>query len=230
MKRKLYSTLLLGTAFSLATLTSFAATPNTNTQAQPKTNFQSPVGYWETIDDHTGKPHGIVKIYKQTKTINGKTETVLNGKIYAGFLYKKSAGNPPSHTFCTKCSGELKNAKVIGLPIINNLKHESDSSVWDGGTILDPDSGSVYKSKITLTDQGQKLDVRGYIGFSLFGRSQTWLRITPKQIHALQTQDAKKFRVHTHHKLIYFLKKPRASGLYKKLKPIQPHDLAIWNS
>ena len=61
---------------------------------------------------------------------------------------------------------------VIGLVILSGLK--KDGAEYTGGKILDPDNG--YSSKIQLTDAGKKLNVRGYIGISMLGRSQIWLR------------------------------------------------------
>jgi uncharacterized protein (DUF2147 family) len=58
---------------------------------------------------------------------------------------------------------------------------ESDG-VWDDGEILDPATGSVYSSKIEVTDGGEKLDIRGYIGFAFAGRSQVWHRVQPNPV------------------------------------------------
>lgn len=52
-----------------------------------------------------------------------------------------------------------------------------DGDEWNGGAILDPDNGRVYKAKMRLTDEGKNLIVRGFIGFSFLGRSQTWTRV-----------------------------------------------------
>lgn len=81
---------------------------------------------------------------------------------------------PNESPTCTKCEGALKDAPVIGLVILSGLK--KDGAEYTGGQILDPDSGKVYSSKIRLTDGGEKLNVRGYIGVSMLGRSQIWVR------------------------------------------------------
>lgn len=75
---------------------------------------------------------------------------------------------------CTECTDSRKNQLILGMTIINDLKKDGDK--WDGGRILDPENGKVYKCKMHLEDGGQKLVVRGYIGVSLLGRSQTWVR------------------------------------------------------
>ena len=75
---------------------------------------------------------------------------------------------------CTKCDGERKDQPIEGMNIMWGVSKDDD--VWDGGKIIDPKSGKTYKVKLTLKDGGQKLDVHGYIGFALLGRSQTWER------------------------------------------------------
>ncbi len=122
----------------------------------------TPVGTWKTIDDATGKPKSIVQITSENGELQGKVLQVLN-----------SSEGP--HPLCKECSGERKNQPVEGMTIMWGVSHDEDN-VWSGGKILDPKNGKTYKVKLTLTDNGQKLDVHGYIGFSLFGRSQVWLR------------------------------------------------------
>ena len=53
---------------------------------------------------------------------------------------------------------------------------ESSPSRWTNLRILEPQSGNIYKAKISLVDNGTKLKVRGYIGLPIFGRTQIWLR------------------------------------------------------
>ena len=77
---------------------------------------------------------------------------------------------------CVPCADERKNQPVIGLVIIRNMKQ--DGNEYDGGDILDPESGSVYRCKMHLEQDGTRLSLRGYIGFSLLGRSQTWERLS----------------------------------------------------
>ncbi len=123
-------------------------------------NNASPVGLWRNIDDASGKPRALIRITESNGTLQGKIEKV--------FLA------PNESPTCTKCEGALKNAPVIGLAILSGLK--KDGAEYTGGQILDPDSGKVYSSKIRLTDGGEKLNVRGYIGVSMLGRSQVWVR------------------------------------------------------
>ncbi len=53
---------------------------------------------------------------------------------------------------------------------------KKDGDQYGGGEILDPKNGKIYRAKMKLIEGGRKLEVRGYIGLSLFGRSQTWIR------------------------------------------------------
>jgi uncharacterized protein (DUF2147 family) len=120
----------------------------------------SPVGLWKTFDDKTGKPRAIVRIYEQ----GGK----LFGRIEQSFT-------PEAETrVCVPCTDERKNQPIIGLVIIRNIK--MDGNEYSGGDILDPESGSVYRCKMHLEQGGTVLVLRGYIGFSLLGRTQTWQR------------------------------------------------------
>jgi uncharacterized protein (DUF2147 family) len=120
---------------------------------------QSIFGKWKTIDDLTGKEKGIVEIYEH------------KGKIYGKIIEIFEADK--KHLKCDKCEGEDHNKPILGLNIIKGLKKNND--VYDGGKIVDPKNGKSYHCKITLEGR-DKLIVRGYIGISLFGRSQTWIR------------------------------------------------------
>jgi uncharacterized protein (DUF2147 family) len=121
----------------------------------------TPVGTWKTIDDTTGKPKSIVQITEQNGELQGKVLQVLQSE-------------EGTHPLCHKCDGERKDKPVEGMVIMWGVTRDDD--VWDGGKILDPHNGKTYKVKLTLTDGGQKLDVHGYIGFALLGRSQVWER------------------------------------------------------
>ncbi len=120
----------------------------------------SPVGLWKNVDDTSGKPRALIRITEA----NG----VLQGKIEKVFLA------PNESPTCTKCEGALKNAPVIGLVILSGLK--KDGAEYTGGQILDPDNGKVYSSKVYLAENGKKLNVRGFVGVSMLGRSQIWQR------------------------------------------------------
>jgi uncharacterized protein (DUF2147 family) len=121
---------------------------------------QSILGTWKTLDDETGKEKSIVEIYEQ------------NGKIYGKIielLEKENKGRK-----CINCSGTDKDKPILGLVIIRGLS--KDGEEFNGGKILDPKSGKIYKCSISLESK-DKLTVRGYIGISLLGRTQKWIRI-----------------------------------------------------
>jgi uncharacterized protein (DUF2147 family) len=139
------------------TLASAAALFSVTAHAQ-----QSAVGLWKNIDDESGKPKALIRITES----NG----VLSGKIEKLFKQPGEDQNPK----CDKCEGALKDQPVLGMTILTNMKRDGDE--YDGGNILDPNNGKVYKSTLELKDSGKKLSVRGYIGIPLLGRSQIWLR------------------------------------------------------
>ncbi|MGA2187381.1 MAG: DUF2147 domain-containing protein [Steroidobacteraceae bacterium] len=120
----------------------------------------SPIGVWKTFDDKTGKARAIVRIYDQ------------DGKLFGRIEQSFTPG--ADHRVCVPCTDERKDRAIIGLIIIRNMKQ--DGNEYNGGDILDPESGSVYRCKMHLEKDGTRLVLRGYIGFSLLGRSQTWER------------------------------------------------------
>jgi uncharacterized protein (DUF2147 family) len=122
---------------------------------------RSPAGRWKTFDDRTHKARGVIQIYEE----NG----VFFGRIESSF-------NPAELTErCHKCAGDRKDAPVIGLVILRGMTRHGPE--FDGGDILDPETGYVYKCRIILSGDGAQLMVRGYLGLSIFGRTQTWIRL-----------------------------------------------------
>jgi uncharacterized protein (DUF2147 family) len=126
------------------------------------------VGTWKTMDDegpNKGKASSYIEIFENSGAYSGKIVKLLL--------------DPPDKT-CEQCKGTLKNKPLIGLVILNGMKKTGTTDKklgeeFSGGTILDPDSGSVYKCKMWVN--GDLLTVRGYIGVSLFGRSQEWQKV-----------------------------------------------------
>ena len=119
----------------------------------------TPAGRWRTVDDKTGKAKAIIVLYEEKGLLFGRVETLLD---------------PAAVKICDKCSDERKGQAVTGMVVVRKMKKDGDE--YTGGDILDPKNGSVYRCKMRLVDQGRKLSVRGYLGLSLFGRSQTWVR------------------------------------------------------
>lgn len=148
MRTKLLALLLL--ALPLSAISQNVAAQNT------------PVGTWTTIDDKTQKPKSVVEIY-QAK------DGSLAGRV-TEILQSDRGPNP----VCDKCSGDRKDKPVKGMVILWGIRQKGDT--WEGGQILDPKTGKVYSVKVTPVEGGQKLDVRGFMGFSMLGRTQTWVR------------------------------------------------------
>ncbi len=119
-------------------------------------SFAQIEGKWKTIDDETGQAKSVVEIFKKS-----------NGQYYGKI---SQLLDKPENDNCIKCSDDRKNKPLVGLEIIRGLKKSGDE--FTGGTITDPKSGKTYKC--TITRSGDKLNVRGYVGFSLIGRTQTW--------------------------------------------------------
>ena len=124
----------------------------------------SPAGLWKTIDDSTQKEKSLVRIVDAGGVFSGKVEKIIDP-------------DAPKDAVCKDCSDERKDQPILGMTIIRNVKASDDKGVFYGGDILDPKNGKIYKVKMTLIDGGTKLDVRGFIGFSLLGRTQTWTRV-----------------------------------------------------
>ena len=120
----------------------------------------SPVGLWKTFDDKTGNARALVRIYQQ------------DGKLFGRIEQSFTSG--AEHRVCVPCTDERRNQPIIGLLIVRNIQREGNE--YSGGDILDPESGTVYRCKMHLEQNGARLIVRGYIGFSLLGRTQTWQR------------------------------------------------------
>jgi uncharacterized protein (DUF2147 family) len=120
----------------------------------------SPVGLWKTIDDATKQPKALIRISDQGGALVGRIEKIL----------VPNAGD----AVCDQCTDQRKDKPIQGMTILSGLK--KDGQEWTGGEILDPNNGKVYKAKVKLADAGRKLDVRGFVGIALVGRTQTWVR------------------------------------------------------
>ena len=122
----------------------------------------SPVGVWRTIDDKTKKERSVIRITESNGELQGVVEKIVD-----------QPGDDPAH-LCKECKGDRKDKPIIGMTILWGLK--KDGEAWTGGEILDPKNGRIYRAKVTPSADGKTLDVRGYIGMALIGRTQTWLR------------------------------------------------------
>jgi uncharacterized protein (DUF2147 family) len=122
-----------------------------------------PVGLWKTIDDKTKMPRSLVRIVEVNGVYEGRIEQLLN----------RQPDDDPDN-LCRACPGDRKDKPLIGMTILSGLKKDGDA--YTGGEILDPKNGKTYRCKMEMIEGGKKLNVRGFIGISLIGRTQTWLR------------------------------------------------------
>jgi len=121
---------------------------------------QSITGLWKTIDDETGKPRSIVKIEER------------DGKYYGNIIKLFRSPEEDQDPVCKECHGKKKDQRIIGMEIITDMIYKKDDLVFEGGEILDPESGNVYDCRLWVGDDGN-LRVRGYVMFLY--RTQTWL-------------------------------------------------------
>lgn len=132
------------------------------------THQQSPVGLWKTVDETTGKTNAIIQISEAS-------DKTLVGKILKTF---PQPGHAPLE-FCTACEGDRHNKRIVGMVFLEKMKQNVDNKkAWSDGEILDPKNGKIYHCNLNLSDNSEKLNVRGYIGVPLFGRTQTWSRVS----------------------------------------------------
>ena len=142
-------------AFALCALLSLSAAGAQ--QLSPK--LQNAIGRWQIVNSD-GTP-------------GGKAETYLeNGRLF-GRVTEARPGRTPRDV-CDKCSGEYKNQLILGMVFLRNFHPEGDN--WVDGTVVDPENGREYKGKLWAVGK-DSLHMRGYIGISLLGRTESWVRI-----------------------------------------------------
>jgi len=121
----------------------------------------TPVGLWKTIDDETKQEKSFVRLSEAGGALMGKIEKIVDPA--------------KQDSKCDKCTDSRKDQPTLGMIIVEGVKKHVDEPYWDGGTILDPNNGKVYKVRLTPKDGGKVLEVRGFIG--LFFRNQQWIRV-----------------------------------------------------
>jgi uncharacterized protein (DUF2147 family) len=122
----------------------------------------TPVGLWKTIDDKDGTVKSEIRIIETNGVISGKVERILDPEA------------KPGET-CIECKDERKDQPILGMEILRGLKKADGKDLWEGGNVLDPKNGKVYRATVTPIEGGHKLQMRGYIGF--FYRTQIWTRV-----------------------------------------------------
>ncbi len=124
----------------------------------------TPLGAWHSIDDETKKPKAVIRISTNASgALSGVVEKALDPK-------------PGAEPNCDKCTDDRKGKPKIGMEIIRGGKKVDGKDVWEEGKILDPENGTDYRLRLTPVDGGKKLEVRGYVGTPMLGRTQTWVR------------------------------------------------------
>ena len=122
----------------------------------------SPVGLWRSIDDRSGEARAEIRITELAGVVTGRIERRVAKESRPGEV-------------CEECRDERRGKPLDGMEIIRNARKAQDGEAWEGGRILDPESGREYTLRLAPIDGGQKLQVRGYIG--PFFRTQTWVRV-----------------------------------------------------
>lgn len=121
----------------------------------------SVVGLWQSVSDVDGKPKSHIRIREVNGRLEGTVEYIINPA-------RREA-------VCDLCRDDRKNQRVLGMTILRDAHRDGES--WVEGNILDPENGKVYSCRLTLIDGGRRLNLRGYIGIPLIGRTQTWVRL-----------------------------------------------------
>ena len=142
---------IVGFSIACASLTTFAA---------------SIEGYWKSIDDRTGEQQSIVEIRKGA-----------DGRYHGKIAYRYPVPGGAALINCTKCPPPYTNQPLLGLEILSGFKEDPDKrNAYVDGKVLEAKSGKIYKAKATVTADGKRLRLRGYVGISALGRTQVWIR------------------------------------------------------
>jgi uncharacterized protein (DUF2147 family) len=152
-------------ALSILSVAAWLGALSSTARAQP-----TAAGLWEQVDEKSGKAESWFKITER-------------GGAYQGAIVKifGKPGDDENWT-CDKCEGDERGKPVLGLMLIKGMRR--NGLAYENGTIMDPRDGAVYRALMNLSPDGKALEVRGYLGISLFGRSQIWNRLPDNALDA----------------------------------------------
>lgn len=136
--------------------------------ARMQTAHASPVGLWRVMDGKQPQPISLIAISEKDG-------------VFTGTVMRVMRSTQGSHPVCTACKGELHNKPVVGMTVVWGLHAEEGKPVYSGGSVLDPAKGQTYRCRMTLLGP-DTLEMRGYLGISLLGRTQIWQRAQPQEL------------------------------------------------
>ena len=151
---------LIAIFFAATGMCAHAQSSTASPAASPAT--LSPVGLWKTVDDETGITKSEVRLTEADGVVSGRIERLVDPTVR-------------QDSKCIECRDDRKDQPVIGMEILRGLKKVDGKDEWEGGTVLDPKNGKVYKATLVPLEDGKKLQMRGYFGF--FYRTQVWIRV-----------------------------------------------------
>ena len=131
----------------------------------------SAAGLWQKTED--GKPVVWVLIVDHSGTFEG---------AFAKMFPKP--GEDKEDFVCSKCEDDRKDKPLLGLSFIRDMKKKTGLE-YEDGNILDPRDGKIYRANMKVSPDGQTLFLRGYLGISLFGKTEEWSRVPDKEIATL---------------------------------------------
>ena len=137
----------------------------------------TPDGYFVTVDDKSGQLRGLVELRRNAE---GELEGFLRGTFVAGEDMSRT---------CETCRDELLNQPLYGLRIVYGLDEDKPTK-FKKGRVVDPESGDTYKAKVEYSDDFGEVELRGYVGTPILGRSQTWRRATADELVFIETSNA----------------------------------------
>jgi uncharacterized protein (DUF2147 family) len=120
-------------------------------------------GFWLSTDD-SDKPNAWFHFTEK--------DGVFEGRLVKSFPKPGEEGKVKR---CEKCEGALKDAPILGLPIVTGMKR--DGLAYEDGEVLDPRDGTVYDARMDLSPDGKQLMLRGYVGVSMLGQTKIWTRL-----------------------------------------------------